>query len=428
MKKKITLSGLFNNKRFLLVFSIVTAVLLYLAIAMVENDTRTIPIYNVPVNLESQLQAANLTNLRLEAIEGVDYVVDVKVRGPRTIIGQLNENSPELATTARVNQITESGTYELDVVSDYAGKKDFEIVEYSPATIQVRFDRLVPRTFTIKTDVKGLSARPPFIYDQEYATPDTVTVTGPESDIGMIHSASVELELTEPLESTKSWTCDIILKDAQGEVIDPDQYYFTLSDTETTLFVSVLKETGLPLKIDYQNQPRGFPISELDSLMTTSVPYLTVAGDPKIIDRYTEIYLGAVDIKQLRPGNNFFTFPLELEEGLKASENITSVSVQFEDVDWETARFTVDDIQLVSPPANFEVELMTNRLENVEFVGNKDVLENLTADDIVVEAVLSDRELAPGQYNYPVKISAPGKGLVWAVGDYNAVILVKEKE
>ena len=94
MKKKITLSGLFNNKRFLLVFSIVTAVLLYLAIAMVENDTRTIPIYNVPVNLESQLQAANLTNLRLEAIEGVDYVVDVKVRGPRTIIGQLNENSP----------------------------------------------------------------------------------------------------------------------------------------------------------------------------------------------------------------------------------------------------------------------------------------------------------------------------------------------
>jgi hypothetical protein len=45
--------------------------------------------------------------------------------------------------------------------------------------------------------------------------------------------------------------------------------------------------------------------------------------------------------------------------------------------------------------------------------GERDTLEGMTADDVVAQVDLSEKELTPGQYKYPVKISVPTKGLVW---------------
>ena len=47
--------------------------------------------------------------------------------------------------------------------------------------------------------------------------------------------------------------------------------------------------------------------------------------------------------------------------------------------------------------------------------------------DLVAEIDLSDRDVVPGPFSLPVKISAPGKGLVWATGDYTAVVTIQER-
>ena len=70
---------------------------------------------------------------------------------------------------------------------------------------------------------------------------------------------------------------------------------------------------------------------------------------------------------------------------------------------------------------------MTTALNNVRMVGDKETIEKLLATEIVIEIDLSDSEIQTGQYQRPVRIYAPNKGFVWAVGDYSAVISVKEK-
>ena len=60
-------------------------------------------------------------------------------------------------------------------------------------------------------------------------------------------------------------------------------------------------------------------------------------------------------------------------------------------------------------------------------VGDKETIEKLLATEIVMEIDLSESEVQPGQYQRSVRIYAPTKGFVWAVGDYSAVISVKEK-
>ncbi len=55
------------------------------------------------------------------------------------------------------------------------------------------------------------------------------------------------------------------------------------------------------------------------------------------------------------------------------------------------------------------------------------MLDNITADDIIAVIDLSDRDIITGEYKVPVKVSVPNKGLVWAYGDYTAVIKVTPK-
>ena len=60
-------------------------------------------------------------------------------------------------------------------------------------------------------------------------------------------------------------------------------------------------------------------------------------------------------------------------------------------------------------------------------MGDQEVLATITGNDVVAEIDLSDRSVKEGQFSIPVNVYLPSKGLVWAVGDYSAVVQVKEK-
>ena len=54
-------------------------------------------------------------------------------------------------------------------------------------------------------------------------------------------------------------------------------------------------------------------------------------------------------------------------------------------------------------------------------------MESLTADDLVAVIDLSKRTVEAGQFKAAVAVSAPAKDLVWAAGEYTAVVSVVEK-
>jgi YbbR domain-containing protein len=364
-------------------------------------------------------------------VDEVQYYVDISVYGPLSEISGLTADSPELATTANLVGITEAGTYQLELESDYDenGELPFQIVSYSPERIELTFDRQVSRDFEIHRVLNGVKTSPSYVFDSEYTSPDSVRVTGPEGELARVASAEVELELTEPLEAIFSEELAVILKDVQGDPIDPAEHHLTLSTTSAQLVINVLKETRLPIEVDFLTPPRGFPVDELRQYMTLSTESLAVAGPESVIDTVTEIVLAYVDLKSLRLSDNAYTYPIDLEEEeLTNLENISSVRLSFDASQWTSALFNINDIKLVSPPAGYDVELLTTRIDNVEFIGLEDRLATLTADDIVAEINLAERELTPGQITFPVKLSAPGQGMVWAVGEYSVILEVTENE
>lgn len=431
--KKISLSRLFDDNRFLTVFSLVSAVLLYISIAITQQDTTNYTIHNVPVDLS--IHETDLAAQGLNIIEGGEYTVDVTIRGPRTEVPRYDD--PELlqlATTAQLAGITEAGTHRVNIISAYSGPDElpFEIVGYSPSTIEVTLDRLQTKTFTLETNIQGDMTTPDgYVLDGATVSPGQITVSGPESEINEVAGAKIVYELTEPLKETLTSEVAVVLKDAEGNAIDMSKSHLTLDSEEAQLTIKVLKEAELPLRVDFLNMPDSFPEDNLRDLMKMTAQTVRIAGPASIIDNLTEIHLGYIDLSELQPENNTFQFDVDLEsisDQIISLDNVSVVEVSFGTANWTTEVYTVENINLLNVPADYDVSLITSAIANVELVGIGTALDGVDVDDIVAEVDLSKRMLNEGQQSYLVTVCVPEQGLVWALDDHMVYIRAVKKE
>lgn len=422
--KRFTLKDLMDNKRVIQLLSIVVAMICWIAVAMTSSDTRTRVIPDVPVDLS--LQGSTLKNLGLNIIEGGNAYVDVTVQGPRTVVGQLT--AEDLPTTARISGITEAGPYNVTLISANSSRDlPYEIVGYSPSTIPLRIDRLETVTLPITPVINGISIPPDYVMDEEYVNPPSVTITGPQTELEKIRECTVTVELQEPLTRTYASEEPIRLLDVEGKEINAADSHLTLDLQEAQVVVPVLKTKGLPVVVGFTNVPMSFPLDELLDRMFLSADAVTVAGPVNIVDNYQEIRVGYINMKELSLNRNTYNFPLELPSAqFRNMDNVASVEVRFDTQGLTSATFQVSNFQPFNIPYGYDVRVLTSALYNIEFIGDKEVLAGLAADDIVAELDLSEKELSTGQFNYPIKISVPTKGLVWAVGDHSVIIQVSE--
>lgn len=423
--KKGSLKRLFDNNRFVQVFSIIAAALCWLAVAMTQSTRTTVTVYHVPVKIDPQSTA--LTSIGLHVIESDDMFLNIDVEGLRTVVGGLTPD--DFSITTRLAGVTDAGTYELTPVSITPVSSDYTIKGFSRKTITVRFDRMDRVPFTVEDQINGLAIAPGYAEKTTVVSPDTVTIQGPSASLEKIARCAITAELANPLDKTFVDEFPIILYDASGDVLDPNELRITMDRTEAQLMIQVLKTASVPLKVDFTNIPRGFPKDELLARTHISQDSVTIAGPAELIDKTSEILLDYISIKTIEPEHNTFSFDVPLpppSEQFMRLDNITTVVVTVDSSDLDAAVFNVHEPVLINVPVGFDVELLADVIPNVKFVGKKSVLETMTAADIVAEIDLSEREIASGSYNFPVKLSVPGKGLVWAVGDHSVTIQVTD--
>ena len=101
--------------------------------------------------------------------------------------------------------------------------------------------------------------------------------------------------------------------------------------------------------------------------------------------------------------------------------------VQFDSTGMVEKNFNVTNIVVENVPLNYEVEVTTEQINDVRVIGPQSIVNGLVAGDIVATIDLSESSsIASGQIELPVKITIPNKGLVWASGNYRAIISIQE--
>ena len=417
--KKLDFGQIFQSRRLLMIFSLVMGVLSWMFVVIFVDNEIPWEFKGVPVDVYAEEELLSINSLRI--VEDPQAEVTVVVEGGRIVVGGLEEG--EIRIVADLEGISTPGDYAVKLKNVLTANQNYVVREIKPSTVNVRVDRITTKRFEVKMDIDGPQVPDGYLNAGTTISPRAVEVTGPEADISRIAQCIVSASFSgRPLTENQTIRSEIKLFDEEGHEIPKDR--LTMESDSANVTVQVLKQKRLPLRFEYLNMPSGFPRDDLRFEMTDNS--ILVAGPEEVVDSYEELQIGYVDLSEVTPGF-VQVFDISLPTGFISVENLRSVGVSFGGEGLTEAYFNVSQITPVNVPINYDVTINTTQLFGVRIIGSSEVLETLTAKDIVAEIDFSERELSTGSSSLPVSISVPGRKLAWAVGEYAAVVTIDEK-
>lgn len=415
--KNLNMGVWFRNKTFCLIFAILSAFAIWLFVVISVSPDIEMTIRDVPIKVTAPAGS------ELKAVEGTDVTATVKIKGKRYQIGSLGKN--DIVVSANTDGVSSSRYYDLSLVVDDANA-NYTVLSVSPETIFVKFDKIVTKELTIEPQITGLRIPDGYIHNPDQdtvVTPGTVTLSGPENSVSKIVSAVVYCDLSDALYESQSSEQAIVFLDSAGNAVEDS--LITVSATTAELNIKVNKIVELPLTLTYINVPTDFPLSEMS--YTLSNPTITVAAEESVLKNYNELTLGYINFKQLDlTENSSLTFSVNLPSNFINVDNIETVIADFDVTDLTSTSLNLKEFTVVNVPAGYTATVTTTSLNNVKLVGSAADIKALSARDIVAKIDFADYDVQAGQIQLPVSIYAPTSGFVWAVGEYEVVVSIKE--
>ena len=403
-------------------FSIICSVVLWFVITSSGETDWKKTVHDVPVEI-------NLPSTSdLNVVEGEDATVTAEISGMRYNIG--NFHGEDVRLQASLTGVTKPGTYTLRVEAVNEEGRKYEVLSITPSTIEVTFDREVERDIPLELELTGAEVPDEEAFQLGEATisPTMVTIQGPETQVNRIARGVVRATLTEPLSATEKLDLPIVFLDSDGNTVPvgTEGSLVTCNYETVRVEIPVLRIVELPTTLSFINVPPDFPLEELE--YTLSNDYITVAATAETLSRYYEVPIGYVDLSQLDlTVNSSLTFKLQLPDAIRNYNNIENVVVEFNSEGFEAKTLSVRNIVIRNVPPDYDAQLLTRSINNVRMIGPSEIIDGLKSTDLVAEIDFADQEVQTGQYEVSVQIYAPNKGLVWAIGEYTAVVSVQEK-
>lgn len=421
MKFKIK-SGFMKDKRVLAVISVVLSFVLWIVISLAIRTTGETTVSGVGVNIN--VQSGLLSEMGLSAIEGGEKTVDVVISGSRSVIGGVT--AEDIVVRPSLSNVSGAGTYSLKLVAENASGEEFEIISVSPAEMVVKFDKYVDKSVPVHCNVTGDYNIPDdYLQEEIYTVPEEIIVTGPEKDIENTVSARVSVELEGEHTATVAVLGDIELLDAEGNVVEYNKNEVKMSVMSATVYVPIKRVQEFPLYFEYTNVPKYFDETKLNFALSEGT--VSVAGDENALNKYRDILVGFIDMRDISLENSSFTFPVTLPGELINLDSTDSVRVDFDLEGYVETTFYTSQINIINVPKGYKVTPKAYQLA-VTIIGPADVVNKLSAKDIIAQIDLSTREITQtGQYRIQADIILPGGQLAWAEGSYSVAVSVKKQ-
>ena len=419
-KNRFSLSKIFYNDRFVMLFSVVAALALWIFISVNSPESRReYSISNIPIEIELSDSAKEAG---LEVFDGKETTGTVRIRGNVLVAGLVGAD--DIKISAKTAAVATPGTYTLELNYEKVGTLDFDIVSQSPQLVSVYVDRLRERTFTI--DDSGVERT---IDSEHYAgsvdlSQKEITVSGPETVMDTVDRVVAECVFEGELTATQTQTASLVLYDKYGEIIQNEHLVMSAKEVEATVPVYLRRE--VELEPDFAGKPSGFDMSRV-SIDPAS---LEIAATDDVFQSFDTIKLEQLDFSRINTRyRSFDNLEILIPTGCKNLSNAykASLSIDMSGMTYQT--FTVTQFEVLNLSSDKEASVSTQSL-NVEINGPAGEIANLTEEDIVAVIDMRGRESFTGHTEVPVTIrikNAPG---CWAyyVVEPTANISVSLKE
>lgn len=419
-KNKITLHSLFYNNRFVFVFSIFVAVIIWIVTSMTVSPSVEKTISNVKINFD--LKNSVPAQYGLQIFGEQTNTIKVKIRGKRYVVGSVSAD--DIIATAQTNGVDSAGKKTLLISVKAANSKgDFDIVEYTPTYVEAYFDTYKELTFQIQPDIVSDQIVPEgYMKGEEALSTNEVTVSGPTTEIDKIVRVVARVNVPQPLTRTQIMKASIVaLNQYGGEVQNVTLNY---GKADVTMTIPVFKVKTLPVTASFANIPDYYKTNPLK--VTYSPSQIEIAGAESMIDSMNELNLGTIDFKKLTKSNNEYKFDVSSLSGIKVLSDTSIVTAKVDLSGKASDKFSISDsrISVVNVPDGYSASVSSQKIRNVTIIGPTSEIENLSSADVYARVDLSGKSISVGEQSFVVDVYVENHNGCWAVGDYKAVVKV----
>ncbi|MBO4733342.1 MAG: hypothetical protein J5662_02575 [Clostridia bacterium] len=433
---RLKFSRFFANKKIAIAFSLLLSFAIWLSVMLNQNPVREQTFTDISANITLENTAAS--DLGLGIVSDISSQrFTVTVSGPNYIVSSLT--SDDFLLSADVSDINTAGTHTLSIFGNRnSNKSGYTFKSITPATIDVIFDYIDSKEFTVIPKLAGVSAEEglvaetPVVANSEQST---ITVKGPRATVEKIDAVVSYAAVNETLSETKTFDSYIVLCEkggkilyefrTDGSVVDGEgntvtNSYLSLSFTTLKVTQPISKKATLPVKATFTNLPSGIKEDEIS--YTLDHKSATVIGTPDVVAKMDAVTLVPIDFTTVSTASNKFEVAATLKDGVKLFDTIEFFTVTVDTSDYSEKTFTVNNIKCTNLGSSLTVT-SDKSIKNVKICGPKAIIADLKAGDVYAVADLSGK--SAGSYTADVVIKSDKSNAIWQVGNYSIAVNIK---
>ncbi len=439
MKNSRKISDLFYNNRFLLIFSVVAAVIIWVVVAVEFSPETTITIRNVPIRVSS---TGLIDSMQLEAFGAENLTVDVTVVGKRYIVED-DSLINDLDAVANTGSVSKAGTHKLSVdVGSVSTRPQYNIVSYSVNEVEVLFDyyveKQVPVVPVVSVENGEFAAEGYFAADFDPEV-EKVTIYGPKSEVESVMKVDAYATVEGNMKENNGFNASLKITKQNG---DTPRFVGFKAVTDAmasgSIYINtvVYKEAEADATVTFTDVPAG--IADSSSIVEYKIePSRAVFGfSDEVRDAVSVATISFSEIDFKKGGEQVFVKEYSGKEGvvIKDAETGKTGTESF------TVTVTVKNAASVSIPLpsesdpylmkdisnrhNLRYEIVGYGKEpSVEICGAGDKVYAVTAEDLLLDfsAVSAD---ATGVIEVPVVLNKDACWLDGSPSDYTVKVRI----
>lgn len=406
--------NILDDRRIRLALSILGAVIAWMVVTMIVQPGTSNMIYNVPVDYSYDSSA--YTSRGLSIVSAEDKTVNLKISGDGYTIGGLTAS--DFVVYPDWSSVRDSGEKNLRLLVRGANGLLNGVtvtMEGSDNTVDVVFDVVEEKTLPVTITTNYLTIADGYILYSTDVSKETVTLSGPSSELDKVATCTAEVTYTGELTESVTLNTPLRFYTSGGKEVKFE--YTELEETSVDVTLQVYKMATLPVNVNFINAPKDFDDSVL--VYALSRKELKVAGPASKIDQLSTLPIGSIDLSTFTL-NKIYEMPIELPSDIYLLDNISTITVSFDCSNLETKTMNLPNtcVQVINLPATYQLTVETERLMNVTLCGPKGAMETLTPEQVVIEIDAEDFSVATGQQNIACRLYVPYNGKIFALGSY----------
>lgn len=271
------------------VISVLVSIIIWIYVVYFQNPQYETWIKGVPVTRSNM--STDFSSGKLKILESNSDTVNIKVKGTRRTVAKLNNEN--IKVTADMISVTKDGSYTLgtNVVFPVSG---ITIVQKEPYNYEIAVDKVA--TSKLKIEVKKTGTlKSGYEIDTESITPETVSITAPQSILNTVSKAAVTVDISGKSSDIKG-NYLIEFYNASGEkIVNPNisksvefaEGYFSLTMTKEVEIVpqpsnaEAIENAGLSVNINgaktVKIKGKSNIISQIDKIYTKPFSFASIS-------------------------------------------------------------------------------------------------------------------------------------------------------